>query len=625
MSLTKCQGHLDTFDGHSIVGWATAENARYCPIDVLLDGQLIGTTLADQYRPDLKEAGIGDGSCAFYFELDSALYSGKKQRLSVRPSGSDQDLTGSPIEIIGEPSSNDTQPVSGLLIKNPTFAGVIRQSGNLTAGQHLLAPGIWLEGSGEVIGISSFSTGHFDGFQFSKLGSIATGIRLRSPVNNNHLRLCFELLVPDFFIVSAVTAAFALRKKGPEPNVVFSIGLLDAERELTTLWSTRIQRLTEGLQELSLPIPASAFSLLRLQGASAQKAVAAFDIAGRTDLVLSGLHFELGQDKEEDQRIVDGRFEDNFVAEQWEDAASARLADDTSMERNREWSVLSRLDVPEIIVPVFNATQTVLDCLLAIQAKTNIPHLMTIVDDGSFADTSEALHRAMGHDPWCRLLTAARNEGYTTAINKAVKTAAGSSLVILNSDTLVTDGWLEGLLECLYSDDSTGVVGPLSNAATWQSIPKIKDESGWAINHLPADGKPDDMARLVKRLSQKGFPEVAVLNGFCIAVRREVFDQVGLFDEISFPIGYGEENDFCFRAADAGFKLRVADHVYVYHHKSKSFGNERRETLARQAHEVLIRRYGDGRMNQVKATMETCETLNEIRDKLNRLGEVPAT
>ena len=53
-------------------------------------------------------------------------------------------------------------------------------------------------------------------------------------------------------------------------------------------------------------------------------------------------------------------------------------------------------------------------------------------------------------------------------------------------------------------------------------------------------------------------------------------------DEENFPIGYGEENDYCIRAADAGFTLAIADDAYVFHAKSKSFGHSRRKELSKQ-------------------------------------------
>jgi hypothetical protein len=73
---------------------------------------------------------------------------------------------------------------------------------------------------------------------------------------------------------------------------------------------------------------------------------------------------------------------------------------------------------------------------------------------------------------------------------------------------------------------------------------------------------------------------------------REVWETVGPFDEVAFPRGFGEENDFCFRASDAGFGMIVATNTYVFHAKSKSYGEADRQRLVDPAQEILYERHG---------------------------------
>jgi len=82
-----------------------------------------------------------------------------------------------------------------------------------------------------------------------------------------------------------------------------------------------------------------------------------------------------------------------------------------------------------------------------------------------------------------------------------------------------------------------------------------------------------------------------VVNGFCFLVTRSVIDAIGFLDEESFPRGYGEENDYCVRAAGAGFALAIADDAYVYHAVSRSFGGAGRDALVARAHKVLREKY----------------------------------
>jgi GT2 family glycosyltransferase len=159
--------------------------------------------------------------------------------------------------------------------------------------------------------------------------------------------------------------------------------------------------------------------------------------------------------------------------------------------------------------------------------------------------------------------------------------------VLLNSDTLVTPGWLEGLLEAAAADPATAFVGPLSNAASLQSVPQVFDaRRQFKANALPPGWTPARMAALVAGCSEKTFPQTPLLNGFCILMRRQAFLDLGGFNHGAFPSGYGEENDLCTRAVKAGMKLVVADHVYVYHSKSASFG-ARRSELAKAGSRAL--------------------------------------
>ena len=73
------------------------------------------------------------------------------------------------------------------------------------------------------------------------------------------------------------------------------------------------------------------------------------------------------------------------------------------------------------------------------------------------------------------------------------------------------------------------------------------------------------------------------LNGFCLLIRRAVLEGVGLFDEANFGEGYGEENDYCLRARNAGWTLALADDTYIYHAQSRSYNPERRKNLSDRA------------------------------------------
>lgn len=245
----------------------------------------------------------------------------------------------------------------------------------------------------------------------------------------------------------------------------------------------------------------------------------------------------------------------------------------------------------DIIVCVHNALDDVRACLSSVLRHTAQPYRLILVDDGSEAPTRDFLSAfAAEHGA-----TLARNEtagGYTLAANQGMRLSTAPFLVLLNSDTLVGEGWIDRLVVCAESDPTIGIVGPLSNTASWQSIPELMQDGDWSDNPLPQGMGVDDMARIVARSSAQTYPRMGFLNGFCLLIKRAVVDRLGLFDEQTFGRGYGEENDYCLRATGAGFSLAVADDVYVFHAQSRSYSTERRRVLAKAADVALAQKHG---------------------------------
>lgn len=271
----------------------------------------------------------------------------------------------------------------------------------------------------------------------------------------------------------------------------------------------------------------------------------------------------------------------------------------------------------EILIPVHNALRETLDCLHSIRVNTTVPYALTVIDDASEPDVTQALRAYQQRNAGVTLLHNETNLGYTRTANLGFAHARAEWVVLLNSDTIVTPGWLEGLLECAGSDPEIKFVGPLSNAATWQSVPAIFDVTGkFKVNTLPSGYTAADMARLVDAYSRRAYPRVKLLNGFCTLIHRRTVMDLGLLDETAFPQGYGEENDLCLRAAAAGHQLAIADHVYVYHAKSASFGPVRRNTLSKAGSEALRRKHPAVDLARVQADIAESQALIQLRQDM---------
>ena len=269
----------------------------------------------------------------------------------------------------------------------------------------------------------------------------------------------------------------------------------------------------------------------------------------------------------------------------------------------------------EVVICVHDAIDDVRQCLTSVATHTASRHRLILVDDGSGPACRAELERFAAAQPAVTLLRNDEPEGYTRSANRGLREARADFVVLLNSDTIVTPDWLERLIECVASDSRIGIVGPLSNAATFQSVPRRFDtDLEWALNPLPTGWTPDDVAAVIDANAPRAFPRVGLINGFCFGITRAVIDAIGYFDEAAFPEAYGEEQDYCLRATRAGFTLAIADHAYVYHAWSRSYGRYRRQALKDAGSAALMRKHGEERIRTALEMTSDDVTLEAMRE-----------
>ncbi len=240
----------------------------------------------------------------------------------------------------------------------------------------------------------------------------------------------------------------------------------------------------------------------------------------------------------------------------------------------------------DIIIPVYNALEDLQRCLTSIYCHTDLKkHRLILINDNSpdnqvrpYLDTQKKENIIVIHNE--------SNKGFSHNINLGIRQSEDRDVILLNSDTIVTKGWVEKMLACAYSDSSIGTVTPLSNNATLCSVPNFCEN-----NTLPVGMDINQAGHIVEECSMKKYPRITVANGFCMLIKREVIHLVGTFDEATFGRGYGEENDFCNRTEQMGYIHVMCDDTYIYHSGTKSFvSKEKAECI--QAHEkILLERY----------------------------------
>lgn len=236
-----------------------------------------------------------------------------------------------------------------------------------------------------------------------------------------------------------------------------------------------------------------------------------------------------------------------------------------------------------IIIPTYNQKDLLLQCLSYIEAHTVSPYEIIIVDNGSQDGTVEALRRR------CRSIRIAAhptNLGFAQAINTGLMMARGQTMVLLNNDVFVTEGWLTQLLACLHGCPDAAAVGPVTNyisgeqqiGVPYDDIARMSEFAA-AYNHSDP-GEWRDTSRLV---------------GFCILLRRSTFEQVGYLDE-GYEVGNFEDDDWNLRLRLQGKRMKIAADTFVHHIGSvtmKGLGQQQFTVVNDRNEQFFIYKWGE--------------------------------
>ncbi len=230
----------------------------------------------------------------------------------------------------------------------------------------------------------------------------------------------------------------------------------------------------------------------------------------------------------------------------------------------------------DVIIPVYNGLQHLPGLFETLFKNTTTACRFIVVEDASSdARTVLYLQRRLHRVKNVLFLRNSRNLGFAESVNRAAQHARGH-FAILNTDVAVPADWLQRLLAPIVANPVIAATTPFTNAGTIYSFPITN-----VNNPLPEGLTTDDLDGSFRRLKpapQKGLePPTAV--GFCMGVNGDVWREIGGFDEKTFGPGYGEENDWCQRAAARGRRTVLVPNLFVYHANGGSFSEPRRRAL----------------------------------------------
>jgi GT2 family glycosyltransferase len=211
-----------------------------------------------------------------------------------------------------------------------------------------------------------------------------------------------------------------------------------------------------------------------------------------------------------------------------------------------------------IVIVAHNQLEYTRMCVESLSRCTRYPYKLVLVDNGSTDGTEQYFRSLEG----AVVIREEENAGFPRGANAGIRAADGEYVVLLNNDTIVTEGWLTTLVEAAESDERIAIVGPVTNHA--------KGKQRLERNDFRDVEELEQYARDVAGRNAGQWQATNDLAGFCMLIKSEVIRRIGYLDE-RFGIGNFEDDDYCVRAQQAGFKLLIATDCFIYHFGERTF------------------------------------------------------
>jgi GT2 family glycosyltransferase/glycosyltransferase involved in cell wall biosynthesis len=229
----------------------------------------------------------------------------------------------------------------------------------------------------------------------------------------------------------------------------------------------------------------------------------------------------------------------------------------------------------DVVVPVYGAREETLNCLWhVLKAKNATPFRLVVVDDRSPDEQLTNELQELADEGYFHLIFHKENQGFVQSVNDGMSVSDTTDVILLNSDTEVYGDWVDRLQRVAQSEATIGTVTPITNNGTICSYPAFPHD-----NPLPLEINYPALDELASETNGDAWVQVPTAIGFCMYIKRETLNDVGLFDVEAFGRGYGEENDFCLRAQQAGWKDAAAPGIFIRHFGSLSFSGEKAERV----------------------------------------------
>ncbi len=239
-----------------------------------------------------------------------------------------------------------------------------------------------------------------------------------------------------------------------------------------------------------------------------------------------------------------------------------------------------------VVVLTYNNLELTKACLDSLLTQSQYPNLEIIVVDNHSSDQTPAYLTAWakGHPDRIVILNP-DNKGFAAGNNLGLAAASGDYLVVLNNDTVVTAGWIKGLIRHLQDNKEIGIIGPITN--------NIGNEAKVSTGYDRLEDMPAEAAQMTRARMGEWF-EINTLAFFCVMFPRSTYEQIGGLCE-EYGLGFFEDDDYCRRVQRRGMRAACAEDVFVHHHLSASFdtlGAKKKQALFEKNRAIYESKWG---------------------------------
>ncbi len=226
-----------------------------------------------------------------------------------------------------------------------------------------------------------------------------------------------------------------------------------------------------------------------------------------------------------------------------------------------------------VIVLTYNNLALTKACLESLDTHCHdVDAEIIVVDNASSDGTPAFLSSWAASRPNVRTILNPDNRGFAAGNNQGLAAATGDYLVILNNDTVVTEGWARRMVNHLRDDPAIGILGPVTN--------NIGNEAKIDTAYTSLEAMHGEAGLHTARHLGMRF-EIRAVAFFCVMLPRTTYTRCGPLSE-DYGLGFFEDDDYCRRVQNAGLSVTCAEDVFVHHQLSASFnqlGAEKKRAL----------------------------------------------